>query len=373
VIPNIRCKSGRVVAVSARDGQVSELMDIFTGFDFLPDRTAAVERDFMMSVDHCFQVKGSGTVFTGTVLAGQVAIGDTVEVVHLKEDKKVKNIQIFREKSATAKCGDRAAICVTQFDAKKVERGLISKPGAVKSHTSVIVEIERVKIFKDRVASNQKFQLTCGHQLSSCKVTLFRPRDPALKVSLESQSFLLDNIFEFVDEMAQTDARSLALLEFDRPLYFLPSGLMIGSRLELDSNVVTTCRIAFSAQLAAASFFDRQRLKVVKLKSKSGTVERLHDPNTLIVKNLFKKETNFDLFNRLAVELSTGELATIDGTFGTTGKVKITNSSGFSDSTQNATRKAKKGETAEKKEPITVKLNFYKNIFATDKNSILQL
>ena len=165
---------------------------------------------------------------------------------------------------------------------------------------------------------------------------------------------------------------------------------MIGSRLELDSNVVTTCRIAFSAQLAVASFFDRQRLKVVKLKSKLGTVERLHDPNTLIVKNLFKKETNFDLFNRLegafcpshnkessdsnfVVELSTGESAKIDGTFGTTGKVKITNSSGFSDSTQNATRKAKKGETVEKKEPITVKLNFYKNIFATDKNSILQL
>ena len=44
---------------------------------------------------------------------------------------------------------------------------------------------------------------------------------------------------------------------------------------------------------------DPKELVVVKEKSKTGVVERLHDDNTLIVKDLFKKETNLDIFNRL--------------------------------------------------------------------------
>ena len=44
---------------------------------------------------------------------------------------------------------------------------------------------------------------------------------------------------------------------------------------------------------------DPKELVIVKEKSKTGVVERLHDDNTLIVKDLFKKETNLDIFNRL--------------------------------------------------------------------------
>ena len=34
----------------------------------VPDRPRAVEGEFLMSVDHCFAIKGHGTVLTGTVL-----------------------------------------------------------------------------------------------------------------------------------------------------------------------------------------------------------------------------------------------------------------------------------------------------------------
>jgi len=75
--------------------------------------------------------------------------------------------------------------------------------------------------------------------------------------------------------------------------------LLIGSRLELDANTTDKCRIAFSAFLEPLSMRDPKELVVVKEKSKAGVVERLHDDNTLIVKDLFKKETNLDFFNRL--------------------------------------------------------------------------
>lgn len=37
-----------------------------------------------MSVDHCFSIKGQGTVMTGTILSGSISLGDSVEIPALK-------------------------------------------------------------------------------------------------------------------------------------------------------------------------------------------------------------------------------------------------------------------------------------------------
>ena len=50
----------------------------------IPDRNRGAAKDFLFAIDHCFQIKGKGTVVTGTVLAGQTAIGDTIELPALK-------------------------------------------------------------------------------------------------------------------------------------------------------------------------------------------------------------------------------------------------------------------------------------------------
>ena len=67
-------------------------------------------------------------------------------------------------------------------------------------------------------------------------------------------------------------------------------------------------------------------------------------------------------------------LGIIDGTFGTTGKIKILNMDGFSESIQTRYRKLKKGEKREdhNQDGISIKLKFFKNIHSKDKNSILQ-
>lgn len=40
--------------------------------------------DLLMAVDHCFSIRGQGTVMTGTILQGSLAINDTVEIPALK-------------------------------------------------------------------------------------------------------------------------------------------------------------------------------------------------------------------------------------------------------------------------------------------------
>lgn len=50
---------------------------------------------------------------------------------------------------------------------------------------------------------------------------------------------------------------------------------------------------------------------------------KVTDDYTVIGRNLFKKETNLQLFVGLKVTLSTGETGTIEGGFGQSGKIKI--------------------------------------------------
>lgn len=49
---------------------------------YLPQRDPG--GDLLMAVDHCFSIRGQGTVMTGTVLQGSLAINDTVEIPALK-------------------------------------------------------------------------------------------------------------------------------------------------------------------------------------------------------------------------------------------------------------------------------------------------
>ncbi|CAG5104447.1 Oidioi.mRNA.OKI2018_I69.chr1.g1258.t1.cds [Oikopleura dioica] len=372
ILSKIQFKTAEIVPCSAFSGKTEKVVEFFENFKYFPDRTSLLEKPFLMSIDHCFQIKGSGSVFTGTVLAGKAAVGENVEVVGLGEEKRIKSIQIFKEAKNEAVCGDRAAICVSNFDAKKLERGLLAFPKSIKGISHVMVKLNKVKLYQDAIESGQKFHVTCGHQLANAKITLMKDRKGE-KVDLSEESFFEGKIFDFVDKFEQEDESILASLEFDRPIYFLPNGLLIGSRLELDANTTDKCRIAFSAFLEPLSTKNPKELVVVKEKSKTGTVERLHDDNTLIVKDLFKKETNLDLFNRLKVSLSTGESAIIDGTFGTSGKIKIYNSDGFAEETKERCRKPKKGENLGKREAIEVKLVFFKNVNSDDKHCILQL
>lgn len=62
---------------------------------YLPKRDPG--GDLLIAVDHCFSIRGQGTVMTGTVLQGSLAINDTVEIPALKVG--CANLPAFRIKT----------------------------------------------------------------------------------------------------------------------------------------------------------------------------------------------------------------------------------------------------------------------------------
>ncbi|CAF1155219.1 unnamed protein product, partial [Rotaria sordida] len=113
-----------IISCSASSSlNLNELISTLQQHVYIPQRSP--NGPFIFSVDHCFSIRGQGTVMTGTILSGSVRINDSIEIAALKEVRKVKSMQMFHKPIDRAIQGDRIGICVTQFDPDKLERGLV--------------------------------------------------------------------------------------------------------------------------------------------------------------------------------------------------------------------------------------------------------
>lgn len=118
-----------------------------------------------------------------------------------------------------------------------------------------------------------------------------------------------------------------ALLVFEQPITCPVDSLYIASRLDSDIHQ-NTCRLAFHGRLIRPINLEQdpgavKRIKVFKMKQREGTVERVQDANTVIGKGMFKKETDLTIFTGMKVWTNRGEVGTIEGGFGKSGKYKV--------------------------------------------------
>ncbi|KPA82359.1 putative selenocysteine-specific elongation factor [Leptomonas pyrrhocoris] len=136
---------------------------------------------FYMLADHCFAVRGQGTVFTGTVAAGMVRVGDTILVPELQTTRKVKGLQVFHTPVESARSGDRVGLCVAQFDPTSFERGVLcSTAGSERtlvSTSQLIARVHKVRYHPLPCDTHTKFHITIGHATVMGTMRYFaRPR-----------------------------------------------------------------------------------------------------------------------------------------------------------------------------------------------------
>eukprot|EP00040_Diaphanoeca_grandis_P000625 m.16042 g.16042 ORF g.16042 m.16042 type:complete len:559 (-) comp10843_c0_seq1:245-1921(-) len=382
----------QMVAVSARPGGpesatpsigLTELVATLMAKIKMPKRD--VDGPFRFAVDHCFAIKGQGTVMTGTVLNGTVRVGDEIELPLHQIVKKVKSMQMFRKPCQKALMGDRVGICLAQLDAKLIERGVLCKPKSLPAITAAVCSVDKIRFYKDAVKTKAKFHLSVGHATVMCTATFFG--------SDEGPAFDAQREYHYQEELySETDGKGnvtdteqtrykyqFAVLEFESKIGSTPDSLVIGSRLDKDINSAS-CRLAFSGKMLAHTTDENFKttflptLRVFKPKIKSGTIDTLSDEQTVIGKNLFSKDTAIEKFFGLKVSLSTGEEGVIDSKFGESGKYKVRVSSGLLPETveilQRRKKSKKKGKGGDAPAPkpiedviINVTLQFKRFIF----------
>mmetsp|Transcript_26113 Transcript_26113/g.85801 ORF Transcript_26113/g.85801 Transcript_26113/m.85801 type:complete len:561 (+) Transcript_26113:30-1712(+) len=356
----------------------------------VPSQPRPTDAPLLYAVDHCFPIKGQGTVLTGTVLQGSVEIGQTLEFPILKQQRKVKSMQMFRKPVQKAKAGDRLGICVTQFDATLMERGLVAEPSTVPTFTSCIAQVEKIRFHKGDITSKTKFHLTIGHQtvMATARFCALPPEedakaDPALaRLPLDPAAVAdfdfsrdyahRDELLELPqpssseapaaeDSPAKARGPQYALLVLESPVTCPLKSLLIGSKLDADIHV-NACRLAFHGRLLhgmdAEDPAELAKLRVYKVKHREGTVERVEkDGRTAVGRGMFKKETDMSKFAGMQVVSANGEKGTVQGSFGKSGKFKMLFPDGIA--------AAPEGSGG-----IKVTLNFKKYLYDTEKKMI---
>ena len=123
--------------------KIDELMDAVDSY--IPTPVRDTDKPFLMPVEDVFTITGRGTVATGRVERGQVNVGDTVEVVGLKEKAEqyvVTGLEMFRKTLDSAVAGDNVGALLRGVDRKDIERGqVLAKPGSIKPHTKFKAEV----------------------------------------------------------------------------------------------------------------------------------------------------------------------------------------------------------------------------------------
>ena len=87
---------------------------------------------FRLPIDRVFTMKGFGTVITGTIVSGNINVGETIMVYPTGITSKVRGIQVHNKSAESAEAGMRTAINFQGLDKAAVQRGeVLSTPGAL--------------------------------------------------------------------------------------------------------------------------------------------------------------------------------------------------------------------------------------------------
>lgn len=125
------------------EDKVMELMNAVDTYIPTPDRDH--EKPFLMPVEDVFSITGRGTVVTGRVERGILKIGETIDIIGMREEKQtttVTGIEMFRKLLDRAEAGDNAGILLRGTKKEDVERGMVLvKPGSVKPHKDFECEV----------------------------------------------------------------------------------------------------------------------------------------------------------------------------------------------------------------------------------------
>lgn len=145
-VPIIRGSSLKALdATSLDDPWAQKIMELVKAMDeYIPDPIRENDKPFLMPIEDIFSIEGRGTVVTGRIERGVVKVGETVEIVGIKDTASttITGIEMFNKQLDEGMAGDNAGILLRGSKKDDVTRGqVLCKPGSVKPHTEFVAEV----------------------------------------------------------------------------------------------------------------------------------------------------------------------------------------------------------------------------------------
>jgi elongation factor Tu len=121
---------------------IYELMDAVDSYIPTPERE--IDKPFLMAVEDVFSISGRGTVATGRIERGKVKVGETVEIVGIRDTRNttVTGVEMFQKTLDEGLAGDNVGVLLRGIKKEDIERGMVlAKPGSITPHTQFEGEV----------------------------------------------------------------------------------------------------------------------------------------------------------------------------------------------------------------------------------------
>ncbi len=111
---------------------------------YIPEPEREVDKPFLMAVEDVFSISGRGTVATGRIERGKVKVGETIEIIGIRDTQTttVTGVEMFQKTLDEGMAGDNVGLLLRGVKKEDIERGMvIAKPGSITPHTEFEGEV----------------------------------------------------------------------------------------------------------------------------------------------------------------------------------------------------------------------------------------
>jgi elongation factor Tu len=115
---------------------IDRLMDAID--TYIPEPVRPLDKPFLMPVEDVFSITGRGTVATGRIERGICKVGETVEIVGIRDTSKtvITGVEMFRKTLDQGQAGDNVGLLLRGVDKEGIGRGqVVCHPGTINPHT----------------------------------------------------------------------------------------------------------------------------------------------------------------------------------------------------------------------------------------------
>jgi selenocysteine-specific elongation factor len=127
-----------VIPVSTRSGSGIDRLKNELGLIAADLEQKRREGSYRLPVDRVFTLAGFGTVVTGTLLSGTIALGDEAELLPSELPCRIRGIQAHGAKVETGEAGSRLALNLQGVDHYVVQRGDVVVPKGIYRTTRIV-------------------------------------------------------------------------------------------------------------------------------------------------------------------------------------------------------------------------------------------
>jgi len=136
------CPIIRGSALQALNGEaagIKSILELMGEVDsHIPQPVRDTDKPFLMPVEDVFSIQGRGTVATGRIERGIIRVGDTIDILGIREKSSttITGVEMFRKLLDEGRAGENVGCLLRGIKRDDIERGqVLAKPGTITPHT----------------------------------------------------------------------------------------------------------------------------------------------------------------------------------------------------------------------------------------------